>query len=182
MHRAEITYKVFRGLKFPQILTLVVPSTGHYILPAFPNVKAVTCIGACPEVFWGTLFAHCPNVVSLGTFEGTDCTKVIKVVAERLPNLEKITFDIRNPTLTPEAISNLSALKRLHTVCFDVNEGYHLTPGNTGNWFTIIDFMHKRKAVMVAFQNIPQRDGFQKRLVVKYERQSEVYIFDATPS
>lgn len=104
------------------------------------------------------------------------------VVAERLPNLEKITFDIRNPTLTPEAISNLSALKRLHTVCFDVNEGYHLTPGNTGNWFTIIDFMHKRKAVMVAFQNIPQRDGFQKRLVVKYERQSEVYIFDATPS
>ena len=77
MRRGEITYKVFRGLKFPQIRTLVVPSPGYYMLPSFPNVKDVTCIGGCPEVFWETLFAHCPNVVSLGTFESADCTNVI---------------------------------------------------------------------------------------------------------
>jgi hypothetical protein len=75
--REEITYRVFKGLTFPQIRTLVVPSPGHYILAACPNVKDVTCIGGCPEAFWRTLFAHCPNVVSLGDFGRTDCAEVI---------------------------------------------------------------------------------------------------------
>ena len=77
MRRQEITYKVLKGLTFPQIRTLVVPLTGYHILAACPNVKDVVCIGMCFEKFWETLFAHCPNVVSLGTFGGTDCTKVI---------------------------------------------------------------------------------------------------------
>ena len=71
--------------------------------------------------------------------------------------------------------------KRLHTVCFDLNEGYHLTPDNA-NWYAMADLMRKKRAVMVAFQNIPKRDGVQKRLVVKHEHQSEVYMFDATLS
>ena len=49
MRMGEITYKVFRGLKSSQIRTLVVPSPGYYILPAFPNVKDVTFIDGCPR-------------------------------------------------------------------------------------------------------------------------------------
>ncbi|EDR08204.1 uncharacterized protein LACBIDRAFT_297615 [Laccaria bicolor S238N-H82] len=174
-----ITHKVFKGLTFPQIRILVVPSAGYRVLRACPNVKDVTCIGGCLPEFWKTLFAHCPNVVSLGTPGGTDCAQVINVIAQQLPNLEKITFDMPNQTLTPETISNLSAFKRLHTVCFCFNKKYHLKPHNT-DWYKA-DLMRKRRAVMAAFQNIPQRDGIQKRLIVKkHKHRSEVYMFDAT--
>ena len=77
MYKGEITYKVFKGLTFPQIRTLVVRSTGYHILAACPNAKDVTCLGGCPEAFWKNLFAHCPNVVSLGTLGDTDCAQVI---------------------------------------------------------------------------------------------------------
>jgi hypothetical protein len=91
MRRQEITYKVFKGLTFPQIRTLVVPSSGYHILAACPNVKNVTCIGMCFEKFWETLFAHCPNVVSLGTFAGTDCTTVLNGGSTFIP---KFTFNL----------------------------------------------------------------------------------------
>ena len=87
MCMGEITYKVFRGLNFSQIRTLVVPSPRYYILPAFPDVKDVTCIDGCPEVFWETFFAHCPDVVSLGAFEDADYTKVINGGPTFIPRL-----------------------------------------------------------------------------------------------
>lgn len=110
------------------------------------------------------------------------------VVAEKLPDLEEIAFDVKFHSgmfqlSAPKSLSNCfvvgGAVQSLHIqasthslLCLHCYPMAVQTSEST---------IPKREAVMVAFKDVPRRYGNQKRLILKYEPESKVYTYVTHP-
>jgi hypothetical protein len=55
----------FKGHRFLQIRTVIIPAIAHHILSSCPQVKDITCIGRPKEFFISTIAKKCKQVEAL---------------------------------------------------------------------------------------------------------------------
>jgi len=55
----------FKGYRFPQIRTVILPPLAHHMLSSCPQVKDITCIGYHENYFIRTIAKRCKSVETL---------------------------------------------------------------------------------------------------------------------